>query len=100
MPPVRRLSARPAQVRANYAFVPSELPTFAAEQKAEVLGEFWKLLELRPHRLGERGGARVGPHHDGQLADEPVIVEAQEVEPVELAVADARLEDQRRGLIA
>src|SRR5262245_20260981 len=58
------------------------------------------LLEPAPHRFGERFDPAPRPDVDGHLADAPFGVEAEEVDPLELAVSDPGAEGQRRGVAA
>src|SRR6266545_4520405 len=51
-------------------------------------------LELTTHRLGQGVETAHRPHHDGQLDDPALGVEAQQVDALQIAVADARVEDQ------
>src|SRR6266545_2407168 len=51
-------------------------------------------LEFAAHRLGQGVETAHRPHHDGQLDNLALGVEAQQVDALQLAVADARVEDQ------
>src|SRR5919198_1442428 len=85
---------------------PSALPAASATARATsrnlgkgaLLGSDFR--QALAHRLGERSRARERADHHGQLADEPVVAELQEIEPVDLTIADARLEDQRARFVA
>jgi hypothetical protein len=52
------------------------------------------------HRLGKSVRGRQRPDHHGQLSNEAIVTETQEIEPVELPIADPGFEDQRRGVAA
>ena len=56
--------------------------------------------DARTHRLGESDEPRQRAHHDGELRDQPVGVEAQVIEPEHCAARDTGGEDERVRALA
>src|SRR5215831_2771204 len=52
------------------------------------------------HRLGEGNERRQRTQHDREVGDQALLVEAQQVEALQLLLADARGEDQRVRALA
>ena len=50
--------------------------------------------DRRVHLAGERLQARQRAHHHGDLVDQPLWVESQEIDPLRVSVADPGGEDQ------